>query len=89
MILTEMRITTYLKMGNFGSFQAYQVTQMPMKYKTVNRNMDEQLERVREEKHKETQTQTFCKSSSQKNILIETNKNNDRDKTNEHSNENT
>ena len=30
-ILTEMRITMYLKMDKFGSLHAYQVTQIPMK----------------------------------------------------------
>ena len=31
MILTETRIAMYLKMGEFGSLHAYQVTQIPVK----------------------------------------------------------
>ena len=46
---------------------------------TVNRNIDEQLKAIREEKHKEYLQNTSRKSPSQKNIVIETNEKNDRD----------
>ena len=54
---------------------------------TVNRNIDEQLKAIREEKHKEHLQNTSRKSPSQKNIVIETNEKNDRDKTNERLND--
>ena len=61
---------------------AYQVTQIPM-----NRNIDEQLKSIREEKHKEYLQNTSRKSPSQENIVIETNVKNDRDKTTEQPND--
>ena len=39
---------------------------------TVNRNIDEQLKAIREEKHREYLQNTSCKSPSQENITIET-----------------
>ena len=45
--------------------------------------MDEQVKRIREEKHKEYLQNTSRKSRSQENIVIETNEKNDREKTNE------
>ena len=48
----------------------------------MNRNIEEQLEAIREEKHKEYLKNTSRKSLSQENIVIETNEKNDRDKTN-------
>ena len=44
---------------------------------TMNRNIDEQLKTVREEKHKEYLQNTSRKSPSQENIVIETNEKND------------
>ena len=76
MILTETRIAMYLKMGEFGSLHAYQVTQIP-----VNRNIGKQLKAIRERKHKEYLQSTCRKSLSQENI-VETNEKNDWDKTN-------
>ena len=55
--------------------------------KTVNRNIDKQLKAIREEKHKQYLQNTSRKSPSQENIVIETNKKNDRDKTNEQPND--
>ena len=52
----------------------------------MNRNIDEQLKAIREEKHKEYLQNTSRKSPSQENIVIETNEKNDRDKTNEQPN---
>ena len=46
---------------------------------TVNRNIDDQLKAIREEKHKEYLQNTSRKSPSQENIVIETNEKNDRD----------
>ena len=46
---------------------------------TVNRNIDEQLKAIREEKHKEYLQNTSRKSPSQENIVIEINEKNDRD----------
>ena len=54
---------------------------------TVNRNIDEQLKAIREEKHKQYLQNTPRKSPSQENIVIETNEKNDRDKTNEQPND--
>ena len=54
---------------------------------TVNRNIDEQLKAIREEKHKQYIQGTSRKSPSQENIVIETNEKNDRDKTNEQPND--
>ena len=54
---------------------------------TVNRNIDEQLIAIREEKHKQYLQNTSRKSSSQENTVIETNEKNDRDKTNEQPND--
>ena len=54
---------------------------------TVNRNIDEQLKSIREEKHKQYLPNTSRKSPSQENIVIETNEKNDRDKTNEQPND--
>ena len=54
---------------------------------TVNRNIDEQLKAIREEKHKEYLQNTSRKSPLQENIVIETNEKNDRDKTNEQPND--
>ena len=51
--------------------------------KTVNRNIDKQLKAIREEKPKQYLQNTSRKSPSQESIVIETNKKNDRDKTNE------
>ena len=45
----------------------------------MNRNIEEQLKAVREEKHKEYLQNTSRKSPSQENIVIETNDKNDRD----------
>ena len=53
----------------------------------MNRNIDEQLKTIREEKHKEYLENTSRKSPSQENIVIETKEKNDRDKTNEQPNE--
>ena len=61
----------YLKMGEFGSLHAYQVTQIP-----VNRNIGKQLKAIRERKHKEYLQSTCRKSLSQENI-VETNEKND------------
>ena len=44
---------------------------------TVNRNIDEQLKAIREEKHKQYLQNTPRKSPSQENIVIETNEKND------------
>ena len=44
---------------------------------TVNRNIDEQLKAIREEKHKQYIQGTSRKSPSQENIVIETNEKND------------
>ena len=52
---------------------------------TVNRNTNEQLKAIREEKRKEYLQNTSTKSLSQENIVIETNEKNDRD--NEQSND--
>ena len=52
----------------------------------MNRNIDEQLKAIREEKHKEYFQNTFRKSPSKENIVIEANEKNDRDKTNEQPN---
>ena len=52
----------------------------------MNRNIDEQLEAIREEKHKKYLKNTSHKSLSQENIVIETNEKNGRDKTNEQPN---
>ena len=49
---------------------------------TVNRNVDEQLKAIRQEKHKKHLQNTSRKSPSQENIVIETNEKNDRDKIN-------
>ena len=46
---------------------------------TVNRNIDEKLKAVREEKHKEYLQNTSRKSLSQENIVIEAKEKNDRD----------
>ena len=54
---------------------------------TVNRNIDEQLKAIREEKHKQYLQSTSCKSPSEENIAIETNQKNDRDKNNEQPND--
>ena len=51
----------------------------------MNRNIDELLKAIREEKHKEYLQNTSRKSPSQGNIVIETNEKNDRD--NEHPND--
>ena len=53
----------------------------------MNRNIDEQLKAIREEKHKQYLQNTPRKSPSQENIVIETNEKNDRDKTNEQPND--
>ena len=53
----------------------------------MNRNIDEQLKAIREEKHKQYLQNTSCKSPSQENAVIETNEKNDRDKTNEQPND--
>ena len=45
----------------------------------MNRNFDEQLKVIKEEKHKEYLQNTSRKSMSQENIVIETNEKNDRD----------
>ena len=45
----------------------------------MNRNIDEQLKAIREEKHKEYLQNTSRKSLSQGNIVIKTNEKNDRD----------
>ena len=55
--------------------------------KHCNRNIDEQLKAIREEKHKEYLQNTSHKSPSQENIVIETNEKNDWDKTNEQPND--
>ena len=49
------------------------------KINTMNRNIEEQLKAVREEKHKEYLQNTSRKSPSQENIVIETSDKNDRD----------
>ena len=54
---------------------------------TVNRNIDEQQKAIREEKHKQYLQNTFRKSPSQENIVIETNEKIGQDKTNEHPND--
>ena len=46
---------------------------------TMNRNINEQLKAIREEKHKEYLQNTSRKSPSQENIVIETNEKNDQD----------
>ena len=48
----------------------------------VNRNIDEQLKAIREEKHKQYLLNNSRESPSQENIVIKTNEKNDRDKTN-------
>ena len=53
----------------------------------MNRNIDEQLKAIREEKHKQYIQGTSRKSPSQENIVIETNEKNARDKTNEQPND--
>ena len=53
----------------------------------VNRNIDEQLKAIREEKHKQYLLNNSRESPSQENIVIETNEKNDRDKTNEQPND--
>ena len=53
----------------------------------MNRNIDEQLKAIREEKHKQYLLNNSRKSPSQENIVIETNEKNDRDKTNEQPND--
>ena len=49
----------------------------------VNRNIEEQLKAIREQKHKQYLLNNSRESPSQENIVIETNQNNNRDKTNE------
>ena len=53
----------------------------------MNRNIDEQLNAIRDEKHKKYLQNTSHKSPSRENIVTETNEKNDRDKTNEHPND--
>ena len=53
----------------------------------MNRNIDEQLKAIREEKHKQYLLNNSRKSPSQENIVIETNEKNARDKTNEQPND--
>ena len=52
----------------------------------MNRNINEQLKAIKEEKRKEYLKDTSRKSPPQENIAIETNEKNDRDKTNEQHN---
>ena len=53
----------------------------------MNRNIDEQLKAITEEKHKEYLQNTSHNSPSQENIVIETNEKNDWHKTNEQPND--
>ena len=53
----------------------------------MNINIDKQLKAIGKEKHKEYLQSTSRKSPSRENIVIETNKKNDRDKTNEQPND--
>ena len=53
----------------------------------MNINIDKQLKAIGKEKHKEYLQNTSRKSPSRENIVIETNKKNDRDKTNEQPND--
>ena len=53
----------------------------------VNRNIDEQLKAIREEKHKQYLLNNSRKSPSEENIVIETNEKNDRGKTNKKPND--
>ena len=68
--------------GQFWEFTRMSSDSDTNKINTVNRNIDEQLKAIREEKHKEYLQNTSRKSPSQENIVIETNEKNDRDKTN-------
>ena len=53
----------------------------------VNRNIDEQVKAIREEKHRQYLQNNSRESPSQENIVLETNKKNGRDKTNEQPND--
>ena len=53
----------------------------------MNRNIDEQLKAIREEKHKQYLLNNSREFPSQENIVIETNEKNDRDKTKEQPND--
>ena len=81
MILTEMRITMYLKMGKFGSLYTYQVTQIPMEYTLC---IDTSMSSWKLSGKRNTKN-TSRKSPSTENI--ETNEKNVRDKTNEQPND--
>ena len=73
--------------GQFWEFTRMSSDSDTNEINTVNRNIDEQLKAIREEKHKEYLQNTSRKSPSQENIVIETNEMNDRDKTNEQPND--
>ena len=53
----------------------------------ANRNINEQLKAIREEKHKQYLQNTSRKSPSQENIVTKTNEKNDQDKTNKQPND--
>ena len=53
----------------------------------VNRNVEEQLKAIREEKQKQYLQDTSRESPSQENIVIETNEKNELNKTNEQPND--
>ena len=63
--------------GQFWEFTCISSDSETNEISTVNRNIDEQLKAIKEEKHKEYLKNTSRKSQSQENIVIETNEKND------------
>ena len=82
-----MRITMYLKDGQIRVFTHISNKSDTNLINTVNRNIDERLKAIWEEKHKQYLQKNYRESPSHENIVIETNKKNDRDKTNEQPND--